>query len=705
MPFLRAALEWMHNAGPLILARAELPGHLLTAPADQLFTKIKWLITYDQDLRDAANAETFEKTVFIGMLLAAHTREPNGDLDLLGYATARLISAGRNQRARDLAEEALARTGDSPERRRVAWSIFADIYNRTHNAIASLIGLGCAFAGDVVLDSEQLWHEEYLLARILRDLHFVEQADSVLNHLRQLTEHLPDQEIRRNRIETLEIGIRLSTLTSLTEMNPSQLRDISEKAAKHCSDLLLNEDEELAPAVFLLAQCLHLSGLLELAQDDEALSILDRALPRVSAPLSALVEALTSRVTDAHQLLTIAKNLDAARNSEDIAFDFTNVAAAARRFLDTKSAAAEPQSTVVAIELLADHAIEGSSVGTSDSPFIRLETTPERAAEISREGLSVLFVGRSAMGRVGRVRVDDGGIKEVEFEEKDIFSIPEFELWAKRFPYGYGQSNDPNIFYTSTDRLVLTLSLDRPTVLVMDNSLQQLPPNLLRLNADFAGRLTPMATAPSLSWLWSARKSSKPCSQRRKAWIPTDAAHGTSGGLTILADRLQDLLEEYQIDLDRRSQLPDDLADSELAVIAAHGGILPEGRFIHRLSDESRLAIYPTTLATAVRQSSIVILFVCSGGRIDSHPAGETTVGLVKELLNNGCSTVIASPWPLSVLVPPHWLPVFLQEWMAGHPVMVATYSANQNVALKLGDNPFNCLAMNVFGDPLRTKS
>jgi hypothetical protein len=140
-------------------------------------------------------------------------------------------------------------------------------------------------------------------------------------------------------------------------------------------------------------------------------------------------------------------------------------------------------------------------------------------------------------------------------------------------------------------------------------------------------------------------------------------------------------------------------------VIAAHGGILPEGRFIQRLSDEANLAVYPAALASAVEGSSVVILFVCSGGRIDSHPTGETTVGLVKELLDQGCSTVIASPWPLNVGVPPHWLPVFIQEWMTGKTPIEATFLANKNVEKMLGDSPLECLAMNVFGDPLRIKS
>ena len=82
-------------------------------------------------------------------------------------------------------------------------------------------------------------------------------------------------------------------------------------------------------------------------------------------------------------------------------------------------------------------------------------------------------------------------------------------------------------------------------------------------------------------------------------------------------------------------------------------------------------------------------------------PVANTTVGLAKELLNHGCSTVIASPWPLDSRVPSHWLPQFLDSWTAGHLVIDANFEANKAVERAMGDSPARCLAMTVFGDPL----
>jgi CHAT domain-containing protein len=99
----------------------------------------------------------------------------------------------------------------------------------------------------------------------------------------------------------------------------------------------------------------------------------------------------------------------------------------------------------------------------------------------------------------------------------------------------------------------------------------------------------------------------------------------------------------------------------------------------------------------------IVILFVCSGGRADKHPAANTTIGLAKMLLDRGCTAVIASPWPLDPRVTYHWLPTFLEKWKAGSTLMDANFEANRIVAKGLGQDPAKCLAMTVFGDPVRT--
>jgi CHAT domain-containing protein len=130
-----------------------------------------------------------------------------------------------------------------------------------------------------------------------------------------------------------------------------------------------------------------------------------------------------------------------------------------------------------------------------------------------------------------------------------------------------------------------------------------------------------------------------------------------------------------------------------------------EGRYIHRISDEETLVETPTSLANALAGSDVVILFVCSGGRIDKNPWSNTTVGLPKLLLNRGARAVIASPWPLDVKVPYNWLEPFLTAWDAGASLFEATKAANDTAAQNLGKNPQYALAMTVYGDGFLTKT
>jgi hypothetical protein len=704
IPFLEGAMKWMAEESPLNFAVAKLPRALLTGPPDALFEKIKGLIEFEQDLLDPDAQDAFEKTVFVGALLAAHTSRPNDDIDMLRYAGLRLIGANRLQRARDLAEHALVIAGDSADRRRLAWFAYADIYHRAHNMIEALIGMACAFALDVEPSIEQIWHETYLFIRVLRDLRLTNEAKSAVDVLQKLTQQFESPAKYQQRLRTLELSLLVSEAAKKGKYGRDEVAEITRDVERHCVELQPS-DEQIAPAVFLLAHCVRVSRLLGTAPSESAVSTLNAMLPKLLPSQAGLMQSLISTDASPQQLLALAKSIEAARNAEDIAFDLTYVAIAARRFLDSRSPDKQAESTIFAIELLTDHAIRGALIGTPRSPFNTLQTTSELAAEVSQAGIRVVFAGLGESGRLVRVNVEHGRIQQAICEDQKTFSISKLEQWSETCPYGYADFKDPlNLFYVSTDGLGLSLSPSPGTVLVMDTSLQRLPPNLVRLGDEFAGRSTPIASAPSMSWLWTARQVSLPRTGRMKAWISTETVEGNNPALPMVAERLRACLERYKIALDTGASVPEDLNDSELVIIAAHGGILPEGRYIQRLSDDAVSAMHPVSLANAVRGSSIVILFVCSGGRVDPHPSGETTVGLVKELFHEGCLTVIASPWPLEVGVPAHWLPVFLEGWLAGGTPIEATFLANKAVEKRLGDSPLRCLAMNVFGDPLRTK-
>jgi hypothetical protein len=218
-------------------------------------------------------------------------------------------------------------------------------------------------------------------------------------------------------------------------------------------------------------------------------------------------------------------------------------------------------------------------------------------------------------------------------------------------------------------------------------------------SGDLIGRHTATAIAPSLSWLKDVQSRVAPIGGSA-AWIPI-APDNADKTLAILKDRLDATFAEHAIHVDMSTEIPAALEGRELAIVAAHGGIVPEGRFFQVVADDADMKISSGALSRAVRNAGLVVLFVCSAGRFDKHPIANTTVGLTKQLLDEGCSTVIASSWPLNASVPAYWLPAFLKAWSSGAPVIDANFEANQATRRPMGDFPADCLAMSVFGNPL----
>ncbi len=159
-----------------------------------------------------------------------------------------------------------------------------------------------------------------------------------------------------------------------------------------------------------------------------------------------------------------------------------------------------------------------------------------------------------------------------------------------------------------------------------------------------------------------------------------------------------------RIRTDTSGKIPNDLNGASLAVVTAHGQLTSEQRYIHRIADEQELTESPLVLARALAGVEVVILFICSGGRVDRHPLANTTVSLPKMLLDRGCRAVIASPWPLAAVVPGNWIERFLEAWEVGDTVLEANFKANLHVQQRLGPEPGLGLAMTVYGDVLLTK-
>lgn len=700
---VKEIMKWAANESPLVPGRTRIPKDLLTEPPDEVLTLVKETLKHPADLRADIEERAFDGIMAVGLLVAPHSTTPNDDLDLLRYAAARYVAANKPQRARDLAEQALQTAAGTPDRNRTAWIAFADIYHRARSFNEALLGIACALQIKVPIDFAELHYEASLLIRIYRDIHLLSPAKEAANRLVDLCVELDLDDAFAQRVGTLLLQIRMMEALHDPARLKCELPTLMQDAAKHCVDLA-EQGEDILPATLILAQCLQQAKAAGIEVPDDIEHVLDTQLHKVPGPVADLVKLLDPTATTGEELFTLAKSIQPARNAEDTGFDFTMLGIAARRFLDSPMDSGDPAIVTFTLEALTDHALNDALIGTEQSPFHEMNRSLAMAEALSRRGIDIVMLGLSEKGTLVRLFVVNG-IAQAHKESQEVFSGEKFQKWTQTYPYGYSLVNDPmNLFYVTLEGIGVSLTPQGPTLLIMDNSLQQMPPNLIMADKDFAGRRAPMAAAPSLSWVSGVQSRNFHVS-KKIAWISTEFAEDRNPALITLAERLQETFETYGITLHTSATIPEDLAESELAIIAAHGGILPEGRFIQRISDDAAMAIYPAALANAVRGTAVVVLFICSGGRLDSHPVAEMTVGLVRQLLDQGCATVIASPWPLDTRVPSHWLPVFLQRWTAGDSAIEATFIANQNVMKHMGDSPLDSLAMNVFGDPLRKKS
>jgi hypothetical protein len=700
---VKSIMEWAKKEGPVFPGRITVPKELLKVPPEQVLSLVRHTLKHDSDLRVEREEKAFDNIMTVGLIVAPHTKDPNGSLDLLQYAGARYIAANKAQRGRDLAEQALQMCAETPISKRLAWLAFSDIYHRARSFNEALLGIACALSMDIPVDPEQLYQEATLLVRIYRDIQFTSEAKQLADRLLVMCSEFNLDKVYAQRAKTLVLHIRVLEVFRRPDSWKEELPKATRDVAQHCVELV-EEGEETSPAVALLAQCVQRAMAAGIEVKEDVKGVLEERLANIPHPTVDLLKLLDPSTTTGNELFKLAKSIQPARNAEDIAFDLVTLGIATRRFLDSDMDGGDIAAVAFSLEALSDHALKDAPIGTERSPFQEIGRSLAMARELSLQGIDVVMLGLSEKGTLVRLQVTNG-TADVQRETEQVFSGPKFEQWSQKYPYGYAQVNDPmNLFYLTLTGIGISLAPKRPTLLVMDNSLQQMPPNLIMAGDNFAGRLKPMAATPSLSWVWGMTSRSFPAT-KKVAWISTEYAEDRNPALITVAERLQETFEKHEITLHTSAEIPDDLAESEIAIIAAHGSILPEGRYVQRISDDAELALYPAVLAYAVRRSAIVVLFICSGGRIDTHPVAETTVGLVRELLDQGCATVIASPWPLDTRVPSHWLPAFLERWNAGDSAVEAVFAANENVTRQMGDSPLDSLAMNVFGDPLRKKA
>lgn len=725
---IQNGLAWLDELGAAEPGVTVLPRNLLIAEPDNfIYTLTKFVeMASGQDGEDA-DLEFMRKIVLLACSAAPHaTRERNADIGLMRHFAGFLAMHGQFQQARNLAEAILLMGHHDAYRSRLAWQAFGDIYHRCRNYTVALIGLASALAINVEIKKADCWHEVYTLHRVLRDLGLLKYSRSLLPTMKALLTDLGYDADNDLRQLSAELTLRL---IETDDSDTTGIYSLLSEIAETCHKATENRDR-LHPFALLLGQAVLKAENVGVEVSSEVQLTLDIALQQAEIGMADIIRTASMAKPTATDVLRMFNGLERAMYTSDIVHDRSLVELSARRLLNSS-----PQDelslheNIFATELLADHSAEllgEESAMTQDLPV-------KYAVELNQEGLDVAFLALDTRGELVVTLVSNGQISAVEQPQVEQSFRQRFQQWLQNYPRDYGRiqrDEGNNIFYTTMEKLDIRLPHSDRLILVAEPFLQQLTANLTLIQPEdggfsyFAGTTTAIGSVPSLSWLLSARKAKRSPKKGYKAWISAERNSGfgeaneaigaeNSGHvqlqreptLDIALSRLSGCFDEFGFIVNTNQRLPRDMHDASLVVVTAHGGLNTEGRYLHRISDDRDLVESPSALSAALSGVELVILFVCSGGRIDKNPWGNSTTSLPKQLLNNGCRTVIASPWPLDVMVTYNWLEAFLRQWENGATVLNATKLANDSITQHFGEVPQYSLAMRVYGDILLVKT
>ncbi|XLZ72873.1 hypothetical protein ABT364_13140 [Massilia sp. SR12] len=719
------AIRWMGEVGGGEPGVTVIPRELIIAAPDAVVAAIgKLAQRASGQLGEDADLIFMEKMVFIACAVCPYAeRERDDDIRLMRLLASQFATAGQFQRARDFAEQILLMGQTSQLRQRLAWAAFSDIYHRCRNHIVALVGIACALATEAVVPREDLWQEVYAIHRILRDLGLFELSSRFLPVMKKLLGDLGFDPDTDSRVVAADLSLRLMQARATSLDGLQEL--LSEIAA--VSQSALGDRNRLFPLALLLGQA---AAKVEAAGGVVAPAIrdvLEAALRQVGEKVAITIKTISAERPSADDVLALFNDVERAVSPVDIARDYAVIGLTARRLLDADaSGAVSGPEAVFAVELLADQTVKLQS----DAVVMTLNWAVEYAFGLNDGGYDVVFMALDDKGELSVTHVADRAIRAIEQPRHAQTFRRRFDAWLEEFPRQYGtvdRSDGNNIFYLTMERLDVRIPRSARLLIVAEPTLQQLTANLVVMKPDdggwdyLAGTQSAICAVPSLSWLATARVARRSGKALYKAWISAQLDSGLQDGferegtdaqdadsartLDVALRRLSGSFEAFGFTVDTGRRLPRDMNDASLAVVTAHGGLGSEGRYLHSIRDDEELVEAPSALAGALAGVELVILFVCSGGRIDKDPWDNSTTSLPKQLLNGGSRAVIASPWPLNVLVTYNWLDPFLKAWETGATALDATKRANDAVAKHFGDVPQYSLAMRVYGDALLTRT
>lgn len=748
---------------PVVLGMSDLPNIKSKYSLDQILETFREMLNDNayKGISDIRDLNFYH--ILLHIVIKLNQKLKTGkEFEALSTAGASLTGIGYNQAARNLAEEALAlsllsKTDDSL---RAAWMAYADIYQRCHNKIEALIGLACVLQiSDAEVSIDELFIQRVLFIRILRDFDYFADALREIDEIKILADQTASSKRSQMMLGVMESQIEL-ILIGYTRGEISRneriilLKELGEKTFR----LHLNSQEsskEIFPTALLLAQINR-----SLIEENDHLSneitigLLD-SLDGTNSYFTDLALALASNNPSVEDIQKLLINFNQNSFLSDFATDIYPIAQLARIALSNININESYESVIYLLEVLSLLSIntpltnnftedknldafseasrkfmgsvlhrENYHLDTDEANLVfdlvketnlsikhpekveilSIKLILEFVNQLNENGISVISLGLDSKETLVVFSSENQQIV-VRRESETIFNSVKYYSWKELYPFDYVNiASDEgfafNILVQTLEGIGVSLSKSaNPILFITSSALQSIPPNLYLADDEPVGLSRPTAVAPSINWLQKLNSETDEWRNNYKAWIPK--IDKNEDALTMLFEQTESMLLANHFSIFTEESDLRQMKQSDIAVIGAHGSVYTSDQLFKAISNEGEIRLTGLQMSKYLSNCKLVILFICSGGRLDSAPYSSASVGLPYEILNQGARSVIASPYPLDVRVPRIWLEAFINELFKGNSVINSNFQANSTVAKAFNYNPVYSLAMNVFGDPL----
>lgn len=686
----------------------------------------------------------------VTILLSKELGDPSKDLLAVLLVIGGLSSAGFLQDARDLGETAFqvasVQSANREWRNGEAWLCAADAFLRTGNSIAALRSLALCFLlwEDCALNRLMLRIAYRNVARTFRDLGLGEFALQMIDVERNLLLQMPERSSQLLELEQVELSIQIKTYGVETPKKTllSTLEQLAE-LLRH------GEGQETEPVLYLMA---YLMTLLKV-KDERIPTEIERdyfdELHKLSEPHQSVVRINALVNPTSEDLRTAMAEVGSAYHLSDLSYQLTAIQVLARRAIRVAAQQGDAElfllsATLVSQPILSlqiqqvEHNVYFRSPGKATdwmNELLKQHAAPAALSDAAVIAKSINVVSRRSIKDIGQVSStklksilsdeeialviasdsDDKLYRLIVSREKLIgpelitpkfWSSSALRNWRQFYPRGYGKWGptgpyDRDPFPADLVKESLTslgfgsLQLTKYLSIMPEGDLFGFPFALSSNQDHYLGEQTSLAVVPSATWLIQTRMKGEPTRASRKAWLGSPDTNNYE--LLYLKDHLQAPLEVYQVELVENA-LPIGMAESGLAVVAAHGGtgLLD---YFKTVTDKTR-SYSAEDFAEYFKGCGCVVLFVCNAGRSDLQHGSTEIFGLVAQLLRANVRAVVASSWPLHIYIPPIWLPTFLKSLSEGEVVARALHMASREVRARY-DHPSAWAALQVYGDTM----